>query len=95
MNEAIQTIADNPAISTAVGLAAAAILRFFKPIMGAAQGAIVRGIDQAWQKHEDEPNVEERVRKTAQDLRSTSRLPLTQSFVEGRVRKRRVSEPPS
>jgi hypothetical protein len=95
MNEFIQIIADNPAAATAVGVAIAAVLKFFKPIMAAVQSALVRGIDQAWQQHDDEPNVEERVRKTALDLRSNTRFPLPQAFVEERVRKHRRSEPPS
>ena len=81
--------------AAALGVAAAAVARFFKPIMGAIQKAVVRRLDQAWQKHDDEPNVEERVRKAAKDVRLTTRFPMTQSFVEDRIRKQRMSEPPS
>ena len=86
-------ITDNPGLSALVGATLTAIAAFFKPIMGALQAALVRRIDQAWQDHGDECNVEERVRKTAERVCSTTRFPLPRRFVEGHVRKR-VSEPP-
>ena len=96
MDDLIKTLYENPITAGAIVTALAGVGAFFKPIMRAAQAALVRRIDQAWVDEADyDDNVEERVRRTAERVRSQTIVPLPQAYVETRVRKMvSESDPP-
>lgn len=89
----LATITENPVVSGAVVGALGAVLGFFRPIMGALQAALVRRINQAWADDSGEGDLDERVRRTAEHVRRSTRVPLPQTYVEEHVR-RAVSEAP-
>lgn len=93
-DDLLKTIAENPVTAGLVGTVLAAVLGFFRPIMGALQSALVRRIDRAWADEHAEDNVEERVRRTASRVRSETIVPLPQAYVEDKVR-RTISEAPT
>ncbi len=92
-DEIIRAVTQNPITAGLIGTAVAAVVGFFKPILAALQAALVRRIDRAWAECDEDDNVEERVRRTAERVRSSTRLPLSQTYVEDRVR-RMVSDAP-
>lgn len=95
MENLLQAISANPITAGAVATALAAIVAFFRPIMRALQAALVRRINQAWLDEAANGDVDERVRRTAERVRSQTLMPLSQDFVEARVRKvASESEPP-
>ena len=97
MENLLQAISANPITAGVVGTALAAVAAFFRPIMRALQAALVRRINQAWLDESEaaDCSVDERVRRTADRVRSQTLMPLSQDFVEARVRKAvSESEPP-
>ncbi|MCH6551210.1 MAG: hypothetical protein IH804_04255 [Planctomycetes bacterium] len=93
-DDIVKIILENPVTAGASAAAGAAVVRFFKPIMSRLQAAFVRRIDQAWQDEPDDGNIEGRVRRTAERVRSQTVVPLPQGYVETRVRRVVSSTPP-
>lgn len=85
----LKLITENPITAGAIGTAVAAVVAFFKPVMRAAQRALVRRIEQAWP---EDGGDEERVRKTVDRVNSQTLMPRT--FVESAVRKHKSIPPP-
>lgn len=86
-------VTENPIAAGLLGSLAAAAAGFCRPIMGALQAALIRRINRAWADDSGEGDHEERIRRTAKHLRRSTRVPLSQTYVEGHVR-RTVSSPP-
>ena len=84
----VSLVSDNPITASAVGLGAATVARFFRPIMERVQAALIRRIDQAWP---DEGTDEDRVQRTVDAVR----FPMPRSMVESAVRKHKSISPPS
>ncbi len=90
----LKVISENPITSGIVASVLAGVVGFFKPTMRALQTALVRRIDQAWVDEGDEDNHDERIRKTADRVRSSTRFPLSHDFVEKHVRAQKSEAPP-